>query len=183
MLAGDTGCPPGSGLVHMKYLAVVTGACCDFIGHVLSLPRLNIQIVICHPDSRWDCFYTLSLSSQTRVLEARDVFILTSYHTRVVWFYLPHYCPLSMECKPIIIRHVARAPGDANNTKTRVSWRIFQTKRILWQRYQISPLSLKLLCHFGSVMTVEAAEISDQFSLSLSPSQSEELISFLWTVL
>ena len=40
MLAGDTGCPPGSGLVHMKYLAVVTGARCDFIGHVPSLPSL-----------------------------------------------------------------------------------------------------------------------------------------------
>ena len=55
-------------LVHMKYLAVVTVACCDFIGHVLlgraTLPRdsmaehglFNIQIVICHPDTRWDCF-------------------------------------------------------------------------------------------------------------------------------
>ena len=55
-------------LVHMKYLAVVTVACCDFIGHVLpgqaTLPRdsmeelglFNIQIVICHPAPRWDCF-------------------------------------------------------------------------------------------------------------------------------
>ena len=75
MLAGDTGCPPGLGLVHMKYLAVVTGARCDFIGHVLSLPWLNIQIVICHPDSRWDCFYTLSLIPDTCL---EGVFILTS---------------------------------------------------------------------------------------------------------
>ena len=80
MLAGDTGCPPGSGLVHMKYLAVVTGAHCDFIGHVPLTARLNIQIVICHPDSRWDCFsHRASLSpSQTRVHEAR-VFIVLPY--------------------------------------------------------------------------------------------------------
>ena len=62
MLAGDTGCPPGLGLVHMKYLAVVTGACCDFIGHVPSLPSWPAQYSDCHLSSasRWDCFSCLT---------------------------------------------------------------------------------------------------------------------------
>ena len=75
LLAGDTGCPLGSGLVHMKYLAVVTGARCDFIGHVPSLASLagsifRLSFVI------WShagivSILSLSLSSsQTRVFEA-----------------------------------------------------------------------------------------------------------------
>ena len=74
MLAGDTGCPPGSGLVHMKYLAVVTWARCDFIGHVPSLPSWPAQYSDCHLSSSLTlglCLYSLS-PSQARV------FILTS---------------------------------------------------------------------------------------------------------
>lgn len=73
MLAGDTGCPLGSGLVHMKYLAVVTGARCDFIGHVPSLASLAAaQYSDCHLSFGVTLglfLYSLS-SSQTRVSEA-----------------------------------------------------------------------------------------------------------------
>ena len=102
MLAGDTGCPPGSGLVHMKYLAVVTGARCDFIGHVPSLPSWPAQYSDCHLSSSLTlglCLYSLSL-------HLRHVCLYWLHNTRVVWFYLPHYCPL-MLCKPITY-HKAR---------------------------------------------------------------------------
>ena len=73
------------------------------------------------------------------------------------------------------MRHVARAPGHKDTCQLEN----ISNKKDLVATISDFPLSLKLLCHVGSVMTVEAAEISDQFSLSLSPSQSEELISFL----
>ena len=60
ILPGRVTRPPLTRLVHMKYLAVVTASCCDFIGHVL------LQYSDCHLSSgaRWDCFsYRPSLPS------------------------------------------------------------------------------------------------------------------------
>ena len=55
-------CTPLPRLVHMKYLAVVTGSHCDFIGGLVrrSEPVL-LQYSDCHlsSTSRWDCFSCL----------------------------------------------------------------------------------------------------------------------------